>query len=85
MVKKKETVVIPETQQPAATAPPLAQKDGDGSRASSTGSSSRDSRARPQEKAIFVAKPAPEVPIPISPIDAAKVQETPAPLHVVSS
>nr|XP_020161581.1 uncharacterized abhydrolase domain-containing protein DDB_G0269086-like [Aegilops tauschii subsp. strangulata] len=77
--KKKESATIPETQQLATAAPPLAQKDGDGSRASAAGSSSRDSESRPQEKAISVAKPAPEALALSSPAEVPKALEPPAP------
>nr|XP_020165858.1 atherin-like [Aegilops tauschii subsp. strangulata] len=60
-------------------APPLAQKDGDGSRASAAESSSRDSEARPQEKEVFVAKPAPEAVALSSPAEIPKAPEPPAP------
>nr|XP_020165338.1 translation initiation factor IF-2-like [Aegilops tauschii subsp. strangulata] len=78
MKKKEEAVATPGAQQPAAAAPPLVRKDGGGSRASAAGSSSRDSEARPQEKEISMAKPAPEVPAPSSPAGAPKAQEPPA-------
>nr|XP_020167158.1 translation initiation factor IF-2-like [Aegilops tauschii subsp. strangulata] len=77
--KKKGATAISETQQPAAAVPPLARKDGDGSRASAVGSSSQDPEARPQEKAISIAKPAPEAPAPSLPAKVAKAQEPPTP------
>ena len=60
MVKKKETVGTIEAQQLTAAAPPLARKDRAGLRAPAAGSSSRGSKARPQEEVISAAKPAPE-------------------------
>nr|XP_020190845.1 atherin-like [Aegilops tauschii subsp. strangulata] len=76
--KKKETTTTPGTQQLAPVAQPLARKSGDGSRASAAGSSSQDSGARPQEKAISMDKPAPEAPAPSLPAEAPKAQEPPA-------
>nr|XP_020197897.1 uncharacterized protein LOC109783714 [Aegilops tauschii subsp. strangulata] len=71
--KKKEAPATSETQLPTAVVPPPARKDGTGSRASAAGSSLRDSKARPQEKALAPTPPLPIVPLgrdpPASPDD----------------
>nr|XP_020193247.2 translation initiation factor IF-2-like [Aegilops tauschii subsp. strangulata] len=86
VVKKKKGVTATfETQQPAAAVPPPTRKDGDGSRASAAGSSSRGAEACPQEKAISIAKPALEAPTPSSPAEVTKAQEPPVPSAATSA
>nr|XP_020156656.1 microtubule cross-linking factor 1-like [Aegilops tauschii subsp. strangulata] len=75
--KKKEVRASSETQLPAVAVPPPARKGSNGSRASAAGSSSRDLEARPQEKVISTARPAPEAPAPRSPAEITKAQEPP--------
>ena len=77
--KKKGATATPKAQQPAASAPPPARRDGDGSRAPASGSSSRDPGACSREKAISTAKLTPEASAPSSPAKVAKAQESPAP------
>nr|XP_020197612.1 MAP7 domain-containing protein 1-like [Aegilops tauschii subsp. strangulata] len=76
--RKKEEPRTTEAKQLPAAVPPPAQKDEAGSRALPAGLSSRGSEAQPQEKAITVAKPAPEAPALSSPAEVPKAPESPA-------
>nr|XP_020172992.1 translation initiation factor IF-2-like [Aegilops tauschii subsp. strangulata] len=76
--KKREGARATEAKQLAAAVPPLAQKDGVGSRAPTDGSSSRGSEAHPREEAISAARPAPEAPALGSPAEVLKSSEPPA-------